>query len=157
MPDDTYYMQQALDEARRAEAEGEVPVGAVVVRNQEVVARAHNQPISTSDPTAHAEILAVRAAAGRLANYRLTDCDLYVTLEPCAMCVGALVQARIRRLIYAAADPKAGAVESCLRLLDSPHWNHRVELTAGVLAEEAAALLQQFFAARRGKKEAQEA
>ena len=149
MPDDSHFMQQALAEARRAEAEGEVPVGAVVVREGEVIAAAHNQPIALHDPTAHAEILALRAAAAKLGNYRLTGCDLYVTLEPCAMCVGALVHARIRRLVYGAADPKAGAVASCLRLLDSPHWNHRVEVRGGLLADEASALLQQFFSSRR--------
>lgn len=157
MPDDTYFMEQALAEAHQAEAEGEVPVGAVVVAGEEILARAHNRPIALNDPTAHTEILALRAAGERRGNYRLTDCDLYVTLEPCAMCVGAMVQARIRRLIYAAADPKAGAVASCLHLLDSPHWNHRVAVTSGVLAEEAAALLQRFFALRRERKEAQEA
>jgi tRNA(adenine34) deaminase len=149
VPDDVHFMQQALAEARRAEAEGEVPVGAVVAREGEVIAAAHNRPIGLNDPTAHAEILALRAAAGKLGNYRLTDCDLYVTLEPCAMCVGALAHARIRRLVYGAADPKAGAVVSCLRLLDSPHWNHRVEVAAGLLADEAAALLKDFFSSRR--------
>jgi len=149
VPDDTHFMELALAEARQAEAEGEVPVGAVVARDGEVIAAAHNRPIGLNDPTAHAEILALRAAAEKLGNYRLAGCDLYVTLEPCAMCVGALVHARLQRLVYAAADPKAGAVASCLRLLESPHWNHRVEVRAGVLAEEAAALLQRFFASRR--------
>ena len=149
MPDDSHFMKLALAEAGQAETEGEVPVGAVVVREGEVIAAAHNQPIAAKDPTAHAEILALRAAAEKLGNYRLTGCDLYVTLEPCAMCVGALVHARIRRLVYATADPKAGAVASCLRLLDSPHWNHRVEVSGGVLADEATALLQQFFSSRR--------
>jgi len=142
-------MQLALAEAGQAETEGEVPVGAVVVREGEVIAAAHNRPIAAKDPTAHAEILALRAAAERLGNYRLAGCDLYVTLEPCAMCVGALVHARLQRLVYAAADPKGGAVASCLKLLESPHWNHRVEVRAGVLADEAAALLQRFFALRR--------
>jgi len=149
VPDDTHFMELALAEARQAEAEGEVPVGAVVARDGEVIAAAHNRPIGLNDPTAHAEILALRAAAEKLGNYRLAGCDLYVTLEPCAMCVGALVHARLQRLVYAAADPKGGAVASCLRLLESPHWNHRVEVRAGVLAEEAAALLQRFFASRR--------
>lgn len=142
-------MELALAEAREAEAEGEVPVGAVVVRDGEVIARAHNRPIGLNDPTAHAEILALRAAAERLGNYRLTGCDLYVTLEPCAMCAGALVHARVRRLVFAAADSKAGAVASTMRLLEAPYLNHRVEVVAGVLAEEAAALLQRFFALRR--------
>jgi tRNA(adenine34) deaminase len=151
--DDTDFMHQALAEARAAEAAGEVPVGAVVVRDGEVLARAHNQPIGLNDPTAHAEILALRFAATKLGNYRLTGCDLYVTLEPCAMCAAALVHARIRRLIYAAADPKAGAVASTLRLLDAPHLNHRVEVVSGLLADEASALLQRFFAMRRGPSE----
>src|SRR3989338_8862809 len=138
-------MKLALAEAGQAETEGEVPVGAVVVREGEVIAAAHNRPIGLNAPAAHAEILALRAAAEKLGNYRLTGCDLYVTLEPCAMCVGALVHARIRRLVYAAADPKAGAVVSCLRLLESPHWNHGIEARGGVLADEAAALLQRFF------------
>lgn len=146
---DLAFMEQALAEAQAAAEEGEVPVGAVVVAEGKVVARAHNRSVATNDPTAHAEILALRAAAERRGNYRLTDCDLYVTLEPCVMCVGALVHARIRRLVYAAPDPKGGAVASCLRLLESPHWNHRVEVQAGVLAEESAALLQRFFTLRR--------
>jgi len=145
-------MELALAEAHEAEAEGEVPVGAVVVRDGEVIARAHNRPIASNDPTAHAEILALRAAAEKLGNYRLAGCDLYVTLEPCAMCAGALVHGRVRRLVYAAADPKAGAVASQMRLLEAPHLNHRVEVAGGVLAEEAAALLQRFFALRRGEK-----
>jgi tRNA(adenine34) deaminase len=148
------FMEQALAEARRAEAENEVPVGAVVVRDGEVLARAHNQPIALNDPTAHAEILALRVAAATLGNYRLTGCDLYVTLEPCAMCAAALVHARIRRLIYAAADPKAGAVQSTMRLFDAPHLNHRVEVTSGLLAEKSSALLQRFFSRCRGKDEA---
>ncbi len=149
MPDDVYFMELALAEALAAEAEGEVPVGAVVVREGEVIARAHNRPIAAQDPTAHAEVLALRAAAEQLGSYRLTDCDLYVTLEPCAMCAGALVHARIRRLVYGAADPKAGAIASHLRLLEAPHLNHRVEVAGGVLAEEAAAHLQRFFALHR--------
>ncbi len=149
--DDSHFMKQALAEAQQAEAAGEVPVGAVVVRDGEILARAHNQPIGLNDPTAHAEILALRAAAEKLGNYRLTGCDLYVTLEPCAMCAAALVHARIRRLIYAAADPKAGAVQSTMRLLDASHLNHRVEVTSGVLADESATLLQRFFARRRDR------
>jgi tRNA(adenine34) deaminase len=155
--DHAHFMEQALAEAHQAEAGGEVPVGAVVVADGEIIARAHNRPLGATDPTAHAEILALRAAAERLQNYRLTCCDLYVTLEPCAMCVGALVHARIRRLVYAAPDPKAGAVHSCLRLLQAAHLNHQVEVTGGVLAEESAALLKRFFALRRERKEAEEA
>jgi len=147
--EDFHFMEQALAEAHQAESEGEVPVGALVVREGEVIARAHNRPLSACDPTAHAEMLALRAAAERVGNYRLSGSDVYTTLEPCAMCAGALVHARIRRLVYAAADPKAGAVHSHLRLLEAPHLNHRVEVVSGVLAEEAAALLQRFFALRR--------
>lgn len=146
---DVEFMERALAEAAAAAAEGEVPVGAVVVAEGKVIAAAHNRPVATHDPTAHAEILALRAAAAQRRNYRLSGCDLYVTLEPCAMCVGAVVHARLRRLVYAAADPKAGAVSSRLPLLESPHWNHRLQVRAGVLAEEAAALLQRFFALRR--------
>ena len=149
MSDDKDFMELALAEAHEAEAEGEVPVGAVVVREGDVIARAHNRPIGLNDPTAHAEILALRAAAERLGNYRLADCDLYVTLEPCAMCAGALVHARVRRLVYAASDPKAGAIASRMRVLEATHLNHRVEVEAGLLAEESAALLQRFFAQRR--------
>lgn len=148
-------MEQALAEAHQAEAEGEVPIGAVVVTGGQVIAGGHNRPVSACDPTAHAEVLALRAAAERRGNYRLTDCDLYVTLEPCAMCAAALVHARIRRLVYAAPDPKGGAVESCLRLLEAPHLNHRVEAIGGVLAEESAALLKRFFALRRKETEAE--
>lgn len=156
MPDDpSEFMRAALEEARAAEAAGEVPVGAVVVRDGEVLARTHNQPIGLNDPTAHAEILALRAAAQKLGNYRLTGCDLYITLEPCAMCAAALVHARIRRLVYAAADPKAGAVASTMRLLDAPHLNHRVEVESGILAQESSALLQRFFASRRETSGAQ--
>jgi len=147
--DDAHFMQLALAEARQADAEGEVPVGAVVVRGEEILARAHNQPIGLNDPTAHAEILTLRFAGESLGNYRLSECDLYVTLEPCAMCAAAMVHARIRRLVYAADDPKSGVVRSTMQLLDSPSLNHRVEVESGLLAEESAALLQRFFASRR--------
>jgi tRNA(adenine34) deaminase len=157
MEPDVEFMSAALEEARAAAVEGEVPVGAVVVSEGKVIARAHNRPIAASDPTAHAEVLALRQAAARLGNYRLPGCDLYVTLEPCAMCAGALMQARIRRLVYGAEDPKAGAVRSSMRLLEAPSWNHRVEVRAGVLAEEAAALLQRFFALRRDLEKAEKA
>jgi tRNA(adenine34) deaminase len=142
-------MNQALAEARRAAQLGEVPVGAVLVRHGELLASACNSPISRRDPTAHAEIECLRLAAAALGNYRLTDCDLYVTLEPCSMCAGALVHARIGRLIFAANEPRAGAVTSRLRLLEAPWLNHRVEVISGVLAEESSELLRQFFAARR--------
>ena len=145
-------MEQALTCAREAEENGEVPVGAVIVDGVGVtLARAANAPIATHDPTAHAEILALRAAGRALGNYRLPGCVLYVTLEPCAMCVGALVHARIARIVYAAADPKTGACGSVFELSSSPKLNHRIEVTGGVLADESAALLKQFFAARRGR------
>jgi len=141
-------MAAALAEAAKAAAAGEVPVGAVVVRGGEVIARGRNRPIKTADPTAHAEVVALRRAARKAGNYRLADCDLYVTVEPCAMCLGALVQARVRRLVFGAADPKAGAVSSVMAF-PFDRLNHRPEVVAGVLAEESAALLRAFFRARR--------
>ena len=143
-------MRQALDCAREAYARGEVPVGAVLVdENHEVLARAANRPIASHDPTAHAEIAALRAAGQKLRNYRLPGCTLYVTLEPCAMCVGALVHARIARLVFAAADPKAGACGSAFDLAAEKSMNHRIEVTGGVLADECAELLRRFFVERR--------
>jgi len=148
---DAVWMEQALAAAREAEAAGEVPVGAVIVGpSGELLARAANAPIALHDPTAHAEILALRAAGRALGNYRLPGCALYVTLEPCAMCVGALVHARIARLLYGATDPKAGACGSVFDLAGGAKLNHRIEVTGGVRAEESAALLRKFFAARRG-------
>jgi len=145
-------MQQALDCAREAGLQGEVPVGAVIADGAgSVLARAANSPIARHDPTAHAEILALRAAGRALGNYRLPGCVLYVTLEPCAMCVGALVHARLARIVYAAADPKTGACGSVFDLASTAKMNHRLEVTGGVLADESAALLKQFFAARRGR------
>jgi tRNA(adenine34) deaminase len=146
---DSDYMQLALEEARAAARAGEVPVGAVLVMYERVVARAANRTIAECDPTAHAEIVALRAAARDLGNYRLAGATLYVTLEPCAMCAGAMVQARIARLVYGSDDSKGGAVRSCFSVLDHPALNHRVEVTSGVLAEQCAAALQSFFAARR--------
>jgi tRNA(adenine34) deaminase len=146
---DIKFMRAALDEARAAAARGEVPVGAVIVADGRVVGRAGNRTITDCDPTAHAEIVALREAAKTIGNYRLLGATLYITIEPCAMCAGAMVQARIGRLIYGADDPKGGAVRSCFSILDHPQINHRVEVTSGVLAEDAAALLQNFFAARR--------
>ncbi len=143
------YMRLALEEARSAAAAGEVPVGAVVVLDDRVVARAANRTIADCDPTAHAEIVALRAAAKEVGNYRLGGTTLYVTIEPCCMCAGAMVQARIAGLVYGCDDPKGGAVRSCLAVLDHPMLNHRVQVTPGVLAEECAATLQAFFAARR--------
>ncbi len=146
---DVEYMRLALEEARQAEQAGEVPIGAVIVAGDRVIARGWNRTITDCDPTAHAEIIALRESARMLGNYRLSDVTMYVTLEPCAMCAGALVQARVARLVYGADDPKGGAVRTCFEVLNSPKLNHRVEVTAGVLAEESAALLQAFFTARR--------
>lgn len=146
---DEELMAIALDEARHGLAAGEVPVGAVVVADGEIIGRAHNAPIALADPTAHAEVLALRAAARARGNYRLTGATLYATVEPCSMCCGAALHARIGRVVYGAADPKAGAVESLYRLLDDPRLNHRVATLGGVRAREAAELLTTFFAARR--------
>ncbi len=142
-------MRRALALARRAEAAGEVPVGAVVVRGGEVLGEGWNRPIARRDPTAHAEIVALRAAAAAAGNYRLPGATLYVTLEPCLMCAGALVHARLSRLVYGAQDPKTGAAGSRLDAFALPFLNHRVEVTGGVLAAECGSLLKAFFAARR--------
>lgn len=142
-------MEAALAEARLAAEAGEVPIGAVLVREGEIVARGQNSVIRTNDPTAHAEIVAVRAAAQAIGNYRLNGCTLYVTLEPCAMCAGAMIHARIDRLVYAAADPKAGAAVSVLTVLNHPQLNHQMAVENGVLAEEASELLRGFFRERR--------
>jgi len=142
-------METALAEARAAAERGEVPVGAVVVADGRIVARAGNRTIADCDPTAHAEVIALREAAKAIGNYRLLGASLYVTIEPCAMCAGAMIQARIARLIYGADDAKAGAIRSCFSVLDHPQLNHRVEVAPGVGAEEAAAVLRDFFAARR--------
>jgi len=149
---DEHYMGQALMEARKAAELGEVPVGAVVVRKGEVIGRGHNKPISSHDPSAHAEVLALRAAGVFAGNYRLSECDLFVTIEPCAMCAGALTHARIRRLVYGAADPKAGAAGTSLQVVNHPAMNHRVEVVSGVLREECSALLQGFFRERRAQQ-----
>jgi tRNA(adenine34) deaminase len=146
---DAAFMQAAIEEARAAAARGEVPVGAVIVADGSILARAGNRTVADCDPTAHAEIVALREAAKAIGNYRLLGSVLYVTIEPCAMCAGAMVQARIARLVYGADDAKGGAVRSCFSILDHPQLNHRVEVTGGVLADEAAALLKDFFASRR--------
>jgi tRNA(adenine34) deaminase len=143
------FMRVALEEARRAEAEGEVPVGAVVVVGEAMVGRGHNRPIGEHDPTAHAEVLALRDAARRLGNYRLSGATVYATVEPCAMCAGALIQARVAHLVFGALDDKAGAVTGRVRLLETGDWPHRVTVTGGVLAEEARELMQAFFRRRR--------
>jgi tRNA(adenine34) deaminase len=148
-PRDEYYMRLALREAERALAHDDVPIGAVVVHAAEVIAAARNERELRGDPTAHAEILALREAAGRLDSWRLLDTVLYVTLEPCAMCAGAIVLARVPRVVYAADDPKAGAAGSVLDVLAEPRLNHRPTVARGLLAEEAAGLLRAFFASRR--------
>ena len=142
-------MWRAIELARKAEVAGEVPVGAVIVKEGEVVAEGWNRPIGTCDPTAHAEMVALRAAGAALGSYRLTGTTLYVTLEPCAMCASAMVHARVRRLVFAATDPRAGAAGSVFNIVQHPALNHRIECTGGVLAEECGALLRQFFLARR--------
>jgi tRNA(adenine34) deaminase len=147
-------MELALREARQALAENEVPVGAVIVHSQRVIASAHNQREQLRDPTAHAEMIAITQAAESLRSWRLDQCTLYVTLEPCPMCAGAILQARLPRVVYGAADPKAGAVATLYQLLTDPRLNHRCEITAGVLAESCGQLLTAFFQAQRrlGKK-----
>ena len=152
---DEDYMRLALELARQAEQNGEVPVGAVVVKNGEVIGRGRNSPILLQDPSAHAEILAIRDAAKHLANYRLVDCELFVTLEPCAMCVGAMFHARISRVVYGAKDYKTGVAGSILNLFDSDPLNHHARVEGGVLAEECGTLLSQFFAARRARRKLQ--
>lgn len=142
-------MREALGQAQLAQAGGEVPIGAVVARGGEVIARAHNRRATDADPTAHAEMLAIRAAAAVVGDWRLTGCTLAVTLEPCCMCAGAIVLARLDRLIYGAADPKAGAVETLYRLCTDERLNHRVEVVGGILADPCADLLSDFFARRR--------
>ena len=147
--EDEQFMAMALEEAKRAGEEGEVPVGAVLVSGGRVIARGRNRPIAMSDPTAHAEVLALREAANEAGNYRLPGSTLYVTVEPCAMCAGALLQARVRRLVFGAEDPKGGAVRSLYTLLEDERLNHRVEVTAGVLLEECREVLRGFFRERR--------
>jgi tRNA(adenine34) deaminase len=142
-------MREALVEARHGLAAGEVPVGAVVVADGVVIGRAHNAPVALADPTAHAEVRALREAGATTGNYRLTGATLYATIEPCPMCCGAALHARVARVVYGARDPKAGAVESLYRLLDDPRLNHRVPAVGGVLAEESAALVREFFETKR--------
>ncbi|WP_159240116.1 tRNA adenosine(34) deaminase TadA [Zhongshania aliphaticivorans] len=149
---DEYWMRRALALALDADARNEVPVGALIVRDGAVIGEGFNQPISESDPTAHAEIVALRRAAQELNNYRLPRATMYVTVEPCAMCAGAIIHARLARLVYAAAEPKAGAVCSHLQLFDQAQMNHKVAWQGGVLAEESSAVVQAFFARRREEK-----
>jgi tRNA(adenine34) deaminase len=147
--EDEQFMRIALEEAKRAGEEGEVPIGAVLVSEGEVIGRGRNRPISLSDPTAHAEILALREGAARMGNYRLPNGILYVTIEPCTMCAGAILQARVRRLVFGAEDLKTGAVRSIYSLLEDERLNHRVEVTSGILLEECREILQRFFRERR--------
>jgi tRNA(adenine34) deaminase len=147
--EDARCMALALDEARRAESEGEVPIGAVVVLDGRIIGRGRNQVIAHSDPTAHAEMLALREAAAAVGNYRLTGAALYATLEPCSMCCGAAVNARVARVVYGAADPKAGAAQSLYRLLEDTRLNHRAVVSAGVLSQECGAILSEFFQKKR--------
>jgi tRNA(adenine34) deaminase len=149
---DEELMRAALTEARKAMASNEVPIGAVIAVGEQIVAAGFNQPISTVDPTAHAEIRALRAAAQKIGNYRLTGATLCVTVEPCAMCVGAMVHARIGALVYGAAEPKTGAVRSTMKLIDDPSWNHRIVVVAGVMADECRELIQEFFREKRKEK-----
>ena len=149
MEKDVQFMLEAISEARAAAEAGEVPIGAVLVYKDEIVARSGNRTIRDCDPTAHAEIVVLRAAAKFFSNYRLADTTLYVTIEPCSMCAGAMVLARVTRLVYGAADPKGGAVHSCFEVFSNPRLNHQVEVSSGVLATEGAAVIQAFFAERR--------
>lgn len=146
---DIEFMRQALAEARESGASGEVPIGAVLVHEGRILARAGNRTIRDCDPTAHAEIVALREAAKIIGNYRLADTTLYVTIEPCSMCAGAMIQSRVPRLVFGAAEPRGGAVQSCFEVLSHPELNHRVQVTSGVLGSECSEVLQSFFAVRR--------
>jgi tRNA(adenine34) deaminase len=149
MDADIGIMEQALEEARAAAAAGEVPIGALLVHEGQIIARSGNRTIRDCDPTAHAEMVVLREGSRKLGNYRLAGTTLYVTVEPCSMCAGGMIQARVPRLVYGCHDPKGGAVRSCFAMLNHPGLNHRVEVTAGILGNECAAILQSFFAARR--------
>jgi tRNA(Arg) A34 adenosine deaminase TadA len=150
LQNDILHMEEALREAAKAEAAGEVPVGAVVVCGGKTVGRGHNRNLLDNDPTAHAEVVALREAGKTVGNHRLPECELYVTIEPCPMCAGALTHARVRRLVYGADDPKAGAVHSVMTVLNAPELNHKMEVTWGVLSGRCAEMLQKFFRKRRG-------
>lgn len=149
MHSDDYWMAHALSLAKRAELQGEVPVGAVIVQNNDILGEGWNQPITNNDPTAHAEIQALRAACQQVNNYRLPDATLYISLEPCVMCAGAIVHARIKRVIFATKEPKTGAAGSCFDIFNTPQLNHHVDCEYGVLADESSTLLRNFFRARR--------
>ncbi len=153
LPDDFSWMELALEEARAAARKGEVPVGAVVIKEGQVIGRGHNLNLQQIDPTAHAEVVAMRQAAAKVGNHRLLGCTLYATIEPCAMCAGAMVHARLSRLVFGAFDPKAGAAGSVLEVLNHPRLNHTMEVTSGVLADECSAILKSFFAEKRGAAE----
>jgi len=144
-------MRRAIVLAEQAAAVGEVPVGALVVKDGEIIAEGYNQPITSCDPTGHAEIIAMRNACAVLGNYRLSGCDLYVTIEPCTMCVGAMIHARIGRIVFGAREPRAGALQSQLRLMDENHYNHSIEWQGGVLAEECGEIISSFFRRKRAK------
>ena len=154
---DLFFMQAALTMARQGKQQDEVPVGAIVVRQGKIIAQAYNAPIAMHDPSAHAEIRALRTAAQVLKNYRLIDCELYVTLEPCVMCAGAIIHARVQRLIYAASDFKTGACGSVVNLFSEPKLNHHATVTGGVMAEESLQLLKEFFAEKRARAKQQKA
>ena len=149
---DEYYMLRALELAKKGEALGEVPVGAVIVKDGEIIGEGFNQPISSRDPTAHAEIVALRDAASHIENYRLTGCTLYVTIEPCTMCAGSLIHARIKRLVFGATEPKSGVVGSNDNALLLPHFNHLIEITSDVLTDECSSIMSDFFARRRAAR-----
>jgi tRNA(adenine34) deaminase len=151
LQNDSAFMRQALDLAQQAASIEEVPVGAIVVANGEVIGRGFNCPIDSNDPTAHAEIVAMRDAAKNLGNYRLSGCELYVTIEPCTMCLGAMVHARIKRVIFGALEPRAGAFASNPMLMDADHFNHKVEWSGGVLEQDCSELIKEFFKGRRSK------
>ncbi|MGB1328401.1 MAG: tRNA adenosine(34) deaminase TadA [Porticoccaceae bacterium] len=151
MNNDNAFMRQALDLAQQAVSIEEVPVGAIVVANGEVIGRGFNCPIDSNDPTAHAEIVAMRDAANNLGNYRLSGCELYVTIEPCTMCLGAMVHARIKRVIFGALEPRAGAFASNPMLMDADHFNHKIEWSGGVLEQDCSELIKEFFKGRRSK------
>jgi len=149
---DEHYMRRALELAKQAEVLGEVPVGAVIVKDDKIIGEGFNQPISSCDPTAHAEIVALRDASTSIQNYRLIDCTLYVTIEPCTMCAGSMIHARIKRLVFGATEPKSGVVGSNDNALLLPHFNHNIETVSGVFAEECSAIMSNFFAARRAAR-----
>jgi len=151
MSSDIEFMRRAIALAEQAAAVGEVPVGALVVKDGEIIGEGYNQPITSCDPTGHAEIIAMRNASAALQNYRLSGCDLYVTIEPCTMCVGAMIHARIGKIVFGATEPRAGALESQLRLMDENHYNHSIEWQGGVLAEECGAIISNFFRRKRAK------